>query len=565
MVSISLCMITKNEEVFLEQCLNSISSLVDEIIVVDTGSLDKTKDIARKFTNKIYDFKWCDDFSTARNKSLEYATGDWILILDADEVLSENDFAEIRDIIQSADQNKVVGFSLQQRNYTNNQICAGWKSSRNESYKESKIASGYWEAPIIRLFKNISEVHYQGVVHESVYNSLFDLGSIERLEIPIHHYGHLDENKLARKGKNYEQMGQKKIEIEKDFSAYFELGRQLVANKKLDEAVIAFQESIRLKSDFFQSHFMLGSTYLLKNELDKSLSALRKAESINNEFPSLYNNLGIIYSKKKEYQEAMVYFRRSLDLNPTGAVAYKNIGLCYDKLGNKQKAYQAFEKAVELNPKYKNSIRIGNNKESPKHQNINTDEYWNRIWENESRDTWRIYPETNKRILESIGSNKEVLEVGCGVGILLKQIQSNKNVVTGIDISSFAVSVLNEDGMNGIQSVLPNIPLNDNSFDVVVGTEILEHLDNDKELLVQCHRVCKKGGRIIFVVPNDCLGPDEEPEHMHKYNQDEFKELLSSVSTDVTINGFVDQFTTDFRGKIINLSIPVLMGIITKE
>ena len=82
---ISLCMIVKDEEQHLENCLNSIKELADEIIIVDTGSKDKTKEIAGKFTNKVYDFKWNDDFSEARNFSLSKATKDWILVLDADE------------------------------------------------------------------------------------------------------------------------------------------------------------------------------------------------------------------------------------------------------------------------------------------------------------------------------------------------------------------------------------------------------------------------------------------------------------------------------------------------
>lgn len=88
MVSISLCMIVKNEENTLGSCLESVKDIVDEIIIVDTGSTDKTKDIALKYTNKIYDFKWCSDFSKARNKSFEYATKDFILWLDADDVIS---------------------------------------------------------------------------------------------------------------------------------------------------------------------------------------------------------------------------------------------------------------------------------------------------------------------------------------------------------------------------------------------------------------------------------------------------------------------------------------------
>ena len=85
--TISLCMIVKNEENVLERCLNSVREFVDEIIIVDTGSIDSTRDIARKYTDKIYSFEWIHDFSAARNESIGYATSDYILVLDADEYL----------------------------------------------------------------------------------------------------------------------------------------------------------------------------------------------------------------------------------------------------------------------------------------------------------------------------------------------------------------------------------------------------------------------------------------------------------------------------------------------
>ncbi|MBQ2578818.1 MAG: glycosyltransferase family 2 protein, partial [Lachnospiraceae bacterium] len=89
MVSISLCMIVKNEEMVLERCLESIHDLVDEIIIVDTGSTDDTKSIAAKYTRLIYDFSWVDDFSKARNFAFSKATGDYIYSCDADEVLDD--------------------------------------------------------------------------------------------------------------------------------------------------------------------------------------------------------------------------------------------------------------------------------------------------------------------------------------------------------------------------------------------------------------------------------------------------------------------------------------------
>ncbi|GIW22658.1 MAG: hypothetical protein KatS3mg068_1665 [Candidatus Sericytochromatia bacterium] len=89
-VKISACMIVKNEEKNLERCLNSIKNIVDEIIILDTGSTDNTINIAKKYTSKIFEYKWKDDFSDARNKSISYAKNDWILIIDADEELTEN-------------------------------------------------------------------------------------------------------------------------------------------------------------------------------------------------------------------------------------------------------------------------------------------------------------------------------------------------------------------------------------------------------------------------------------------------------------------------------------------
>ena len=91
MTTISLCMIVKNEEDVLKRCLTSVKSVVDEIIIVDTGSTDSTKKIAKEFTDKIYYFKWIDDFSKARNYAFSKATKEYILWLDADDVILPED------------------------------------------------------------------------------------------------------------------------------------------------------------------------------------------------------------------------------------------------------------------------------------------------------------------------------------------------------------------------------------------------------------------------------------------------------------------------------------------
>ena len=130
MPSISLCMIAKNEEKYLEQCLNSVKGLADEIIIVDTGSTDRTKEIAKKFSAKIFDFKWIDDFSAARNESLKHAAKDWILVLDADEMIDKEAVKAIKDFIKN---NEYDAFSFIQKNYTNDSSVAGFVSEEHKA------------------------------------------------------------------------------------------------------------------------------------------------------------------------------------------------------------------------------------------------------------------------------------------------------------------------------------------------------------------------------------------------------------------------------------------------
>ena len=111
MKEISLCMIIKNEEETIGRCLESVKDLVDEIIIVDTGSSDKSKEIVSKYTDKIYDFEWVDDFAKARNFSFSKATKDYIMWLDADDVMLEEDrekFKKLKSEMGSADIYKCI-------------------------------------------------------------------------------------------------------------------------------------------------------------------------------------------------------------------------------------------------------------------------------------------------------------------------------------------------------------------------------------------------------------------------------------------------------------------------
>jgi glycosyltransferase involved in cell wall biosynthesis len=95
-MKISACLIVKDEERHLDRCLSSLQGIVDEIVVVDTGSTDGTLEIAQSHGAVIGSFDWCDDFSAARNASLDLATGDWVLWIDADEALTPESASSIR-------------------------------------------------------------------------------------------------------------------------------------------------------------------------------------------------------------------------------------------------------------------------------------------------------------------------------------------------------------------------------------------------------------------------------------------------------------------------------------
>ena len=144
--TLSLCMIVKNEEALLPTCLESVKDHVDEIVIVDTGSTDRTVEVATKYNAKIYHHPWENSFSKARNYSLKYATCDWILILDADEEISGNDAPRLKSLIRESSADLIY---LQVLDKTT----------------EGKIVSVLNSE---RLFKNHHGIRYDGIVHNAL-------------------------------------------------------------------------------------------------------------------------------------------------------------------------------------------------------------------------------------------------------------------------------------------------------------------------------------------------------------------------------------------------------------
>ncbi len=190
---ITLCMIAKDEAELLPGCLASVADLVDEIVLVDTGSTDATREIAQGAGARVVGFEWCDDFSAARNAALPYATGRYVLILDADERLTPDGCARIREACES-DQADCWMLPLHNAD--------GLDAELGDVVSGARRREGVTYLP--RLLRRTPDLAWEGVIHENPTGWLNRPGRRTRaIEAPIVHYGYASEmvasrDKLAR-------------------------------------------------------------------------------------------------------------------------------------------------------------------------------------------------------------------------------------------------------------------------------------------------------------------------------------------------------------------------------
>ncbi len=325
--TLSLCMIVKDEENNLTNCLNSIKNIVDEIVIVDTGSTDRTRDIAKIFGAKIYDFKWTGDFSEARNYSLSKANCDWILVLDADEMISSLDHYRLKELINKK-QN--VAYSITTRNYVNAFNLAGWTSNGSIYSKEEK-GKGWFPSTKVRLFPNKKGIKFHNRVHELVEPSLRKIGiRVKSCDVPVHHYGKLNDDHVMEKGEEYLELGIKKIhDTTTDPKALYELAIQA---GELDR----HQESIELWEKLLKSNPSLSNNILLK----------------------AYINMGHAYFHLGMYKEAYDVSKKAYLISPDSQDAIVNYSLSELWIGDAEKAIYPMKKLLEKKPDFPQGIGL---------------------------------------------------------------------------------------------------------------------------------------------------------------------------------------------------------------
>ena len=347
--TISLCMIVKNEEKLLPQCLDSVRDYVDEMVVVDTGSTDKTVEIARSYGAKIFFHPWEGDFSKHRNQSISYATRDWIFILDADEFLLPECGKTVRESIEDEAIDSVYAV-----------VKNAFDKGRGEAVSNS-----------IRIFRNNGAIHYEGRVHNRVVGEK----ASKLYPITIFHEGYnlppeQSHKKFLRTTKLLKQ------EIQEDPQhprAYHYLAASYLSENMYDEAIDVAMKAIKLAEandyhDFIYlwSHFIAGISYLKTNKVDEAEEVCLRAINKSPKHLDSHYLLTIIYFDKKNWDKSFhhssEYFALLDRIQKTpgefGPMVHNTInhqwrvhlhrGFAFTELGKQEEAREAFSRALSL-------------------------------------------------------------------------------------------------------------------------------------------------------------------------------------------------------------------------
>lgn len=338
MVSISLCMIVKDEEVVLARCLESVCKLVDEIIIVDTGSTDCTKQIAARYTTAIYDFKWQYDFSAARNFAFSKATKEYIMWMDADDVILEKDKI-LFGILKSR---LLPEIDIVKMRYDLTDI------------NSDKIVASLDRERIVKRKKNYKWV---SPVHEYIDCQGEELKS----DVAItHKRAHLPTKRNLDIFERYIAAGN-----ELEPRNWFYYARELFVWEEIDKAIVYYDKFLStdeaMESKYLDSCIELAQCYRKKNEEDKILATLLRFFEKTGPRAEICCTLGAYFKERGEYEKAISWFKMApytSQTENTGKVTYSYLGYipymelcaCSFKLGRIDDAIRYNEEAAKYEP-----------------------------------------------------------------------------------------------------------------------------------------------------------------------------------------------------------------------
>lgn len=364
MCTISLCMIVKNEENSIRRCLSSTVDVVDEIIVVDTGSQDKTIDICKEYGAKIYQYPWQEDFSAARNFSIKKATSDWILWMDADEELFSLKRAVLIKMLKESSEALFVKMI---HLLDGEPIEMAYISYHN------------------RLFPNNKEYFFEGTIHERLNykeDEMSDEERFHRCEISekqytceafsINHYGYRREQVSDKAIRNLKLLlKERELNTDNPWLDYH-IGAELFRLQDVEKAFTFVNNAIGMF--ILQKKLPPALLYKLKyeilistNHIENAMKGIEKAIEIYPDYVELHFYRGIILFRDRQYEESLKAFSYCLvlgDYNPKYLIVSGNgsfcahyyLGRCYEEMGKIEHAVIAYEQCLCSNANYKPTL-----------------------------------------------------------------------------------------------------------------------------------------------------------------------------------------------------------------
>jgi len=336
---ISLCMIVKNEEDTLARCLASAKDIADEIIIVDTGSTDRTKEVARAFTDHIFDFVWIDDFSAARNYSFSLATQEYILWLDADDVIEEKDrklFLELKQTLDPSVNSVRMNYNLVVDDHGN----VVWSLARD------------------RLVRRACHFQWIGAVHEYLAVS----GNVKVSEIAITHKRskpHTDRNL---------QIYRRRHEAGEPFTPrdLYYFANELRDHAFYQEAVDFYEQFLRTKLGWVEDNIAacikIADCFAHLGNRDKQYQALLQTLVYDKPRAEFCCQLGELFMEEQQWEKAIFWYAlaASLGAPPDSGMLVNHAAwtwlphlqlcVCYDRLGDYDKARYHNDLALSHNP-----------------------------------------------------------------------------------------------------------------------------------------------------------------------------------------------------------------------
>lgn len=308
---LSVCMIVKDEQEVLDRCLKSISTLADEIIIIDTGSTDRTKEIALQYTKHVYDFEWCNDFSAARNESLKFATSNWILVLDADEYVEAKDIPFIREFLKKEPpaSSTIYGISV--------------ISFLGDSIRTGRLT----EAAVSRLLPNYFNIKFHRPIHEQLCSNEGLALITKKAPIHVYHTGYLKstmstKDKSARNKEIFSQLKSKS-----GFTAYdyFTIGNEYSVQSDYKKALYYYEKSYKKSNSNTNWHYIcvfeIINNYLRMDRIKEAWDLLEKESIGKIEYPDYHCMQGTIYEHFGLFELAKQSFKVAIAKSEALAVA----------------------------------------------------------------------------------------------------------------------------------------------------------------------------------------------------------------------------------------------------